>query len=95
MHIFYKSTWDLPKRITRSMADELSATPQYKKEAWKLHKKKQENLCKKIQQARKKTRKDIESPTETVAKRDETDETQESRQAQEPEPCESAKSEED
>ncbi|XP_019696065.1 protein Flattop [Harpegnathos saltator] len=79
----YKTTWDLPKRITRSMAEELSATPQYEKEAWGLHNKKHENLCKKMKQAMKKTktRKDMESPTETV-KRDQIDEIQESQQAQ-------------
>lgn len=85
LNIYYdKNTWDLPKRITRSMAEELSATPQYKKEIWELHKKKQENLCKKLQQAKvTKTRKEIKSPTDTVKR---NEEIQESKQAQDPDP---------
>ncbi|XP_014483976.1 PREDICTED: protein Flattop [Dinoponera quadriceps] len=102
----YKNTWDLPKRITKGIAEELSAPCQYRKEAWELHRKKQENLCKKMEQAKKKTktRKEIEPPTDTV-RRKQTDEIQESREAQKPDseqepeqkadPCESTEKNED
>ncbi|EZA49407.1 hypothetical protein X777_11905, partial [Ooceraea biroi] len=50
----YKGTWDLPKKITRSMAQELSATPRYKKDVWELHREKHQNLCKKVESARRK-----------------------------------------
>ncbi|XP_032668483.1 protein Flattop [Odontomachus brunneus] len=78
----YKSTWDLPKRITRSIAEELSATPQYKKEIWELHKKKHEDLCKEMKQPKKKTeiRKEIKSKTDKTVKTDQTDKIQELRQ---------------
>lgn len=71
----------MPKRITRSIAEKLSATPQYKKEIWELHKKKHENLCKEMKQPKKKTetRKEIVLPTDIV-KTDQTDEIQELKQ---------------
>jgi len=43
----------LPKKITRSIAKELSILSQYKKDSWELHKRKHQNLCKKIKHANK------------------------------------------
>jgi len=58
----------LPKKITRSIAEELSATPQYKKDIWELHKKKHKNLCKKLDLCKKKEMKAIKSLQELAKK---------------------------
>lgn len=57
-----KGTWDLPKKITRSIAKELSISPQYKKDLWELHKKKHQNLCDKLKQANKNGKKEVIKP---------------------------------
>ncbi|KAG5310218.1 FLTOP protein, partial [Acromyrmex insinuator] len=55
----FKGTWDLPKKITASIAKELSITLQYKKDLWEQHKKKHENLCKRVKYANKNRNKEI------------------------------------
>lgn len=60
MICYVKTTWDLPRKITRSIAKELSETPKYKKDFWELHKETHQNLCRKMQQAKKKKKKDID-----------------------------------
>ncbi|XP_024869686.1 protein Flattop [Temnothorax curvispinosus] len=46
----FKGTWNLPKKITRSIAKELSISSQYKRDSWDAHKKKHQSLCKKIKE---------------------------------------------
>lgn len=67
---YYKGTWELPKKITRSMAQELSAPPQYKKDVWELHRKKHQSLCKKVESAKKKRTKEANNPPKDSARRD-------------------------
>ncbi|XP_043277527.1 protein Flattop [Venturia canescens] len=41
----YKGTWQLPKRISREMANKLSDTQKHKRAAWEAHKKHYAELC--------------------------------------------------
>lgn len=68
-----KGTWELPKKITRSIAKELSIIPQYKKDSWELYVKKHQKLCKKMEQIKKKEKEEIMEPSKDTPKRDQTD----------------------
>lgn len=70
---YCKGTWDLPKKITRSIAKELSMIPQYKKDSWELHIKKHQILCKKMEQIKIKEKKKTMEPSKDTTERDEID----------------------
>ncbi|KAL6439874.1 hypothetical protein ACFW04_004119 [Cataglyphis niger] len=71
----FKGTWDLPKKITRNIAKELSMTPQYKKDSWELYVKKHQKLCKKMELKKINCKEETEimAPSNNTAKRDQTD----------------------
>ena len=67
----------MPKKITKSIAKELSTSPQYKTDLWESHKKRNECLCKKIEQAKKKRKKAVIDTVKDTAKLDQAEKTQE------------------
>lgn len=70
---YCKGTWDLPKKITRSIAKELSMIPQYKRDSWELYVKKHQKLCKMVEQTKIKEKGKIMEPSKDTAKKDEID----------------------
>lgn len=70
---YCKGTWDFPKKITRSIAKELSMIPQYKKDSWELYVKKHQKLCKTVEEIKIKEKAKIIESSEDTAKRDKID----------------------
>ncbi|KAL7294718.1 hypothetical protein TKK_0012013 [Trichogramma kaykai] len=71
----YKGTWELPSKIDRKTAEELSRSTEYKKAFWDIHKKKHDRLNEMTRKCRSCQKKTISCPKNCITDEKDTEET--------------------